>query len=304
MTKITVFLFLIGIPVFIHAQNDLLRRYQDHLPHAEPDLSLRQVSTVGKIYKVTDRYTEGEMASIKFSENIPVTLYFPEIGTTSEFYPNGKLKRSVRREGDIHHTTEYFSNGETYREYRTNGEQVEMISVWGPDGNVLVEEGNGKAVEMHRYEEETLLETGVYVKGLRTGEWKGDNGRPYFTEVYKAGRLVSGESWDREGKKFTYKVKMESVTFSGGDQKLYSFIGRSIRMPLGYGAGETRVNTRFLVNTEGKIDSLQILNEAPDEFVNEASRVIMATSGKWVAGKRHGQPVKMWFTLPINFVVK
>lgn len=288
----------------IDSLNALSGRYNALLTNPEPDPALRQISRIGQLYKVTDRYEGGNLASIKYALDIPVAFLFPETGTTTEFYPDGKLRRSRAPEGEGHRVKEFFPNGEPYREYLEKGEATEMVTVWDMDGTPTVKEGNGRAAEMHRYEDEVVLETGIYENGRRTGEWKGYTDRPYFTEVYQAGYLVSGESWDGNGKKFSYKVKMEPVVFVGGEQKLYSFLARNIELPRGMQAGQVRVNTRFLIDTEGKIDSLQILNEAPPENVKEASRVVKTTSGKWVPGKRHGQPVKMWFTLPIVFVLK
>lgn len=291
-------------PLPADSLNALSQRYHDLLTNPEPDPALRQISRIGQLYKVTDKYADDKLASIKYAREIPVASSFPETGTTTEFYPDGKLKRSRDPEGEGSRVKEYFSTGEPYREYLEKGEVTEMITLWAPDGNTLVNEGNGRAVEMHRYDDEMVLETGAYENGLRTGEWKGYTGRPYFTEVYEAGRLVSGESWDTNGKKFSYKVKSEPVEFVGGEQKLYSFLGGNIDMPRGLQVGQTRVNTQFLIDTEGKVTSLQILNEAPPEAVKEASRVVRATSGKWVSGKRHGQPVKVWYTLPIVFTLK
>ncbi len=284
--------------------NALSQRYHDLLTNPEPDPALRQLSRIGRLYKVTDKYADDKLASIKYALDIPVASSFRETGTTTEFYPDGKLRRSRTPEGEGYRAKEYFSNGEPYREYMEKGEVIEMVTVWDTDGGITVKEGNGRALEMHRYDDEVVLETGVYENGRRTGGWKGYTDRPYFTEVYQAGHLVSGESWDGNGRKFSYKVKMEPVVFVGGEQKLYSFLGRNIEVPRRMQAGQVRVNARFLIDTEGKVDSLQILNEAPPENVKEASRVVRATSGKWVPGKRHGQPVKMWFTLPIVFVLK
>lgn len=304
MKKIAYLLFLLGIPALSHAQNDVLQSYNERFPHLEPDLGLRQVSRIGEIYKITDKYEDGKLASIKYTAKIPAGLYVSETGNSTEFYPDGKLRRSRNKEGDHSRIKEYFSDGEPYREYLEKGEVTEMITVWDTKGNILVNSGNGRAVEMHRHDGEAVLETGAYENGVRAGEWKGDSGRPYFMEVYKAGRLVAGESWDKSGAKFTYKVKFEPVEFKGGEQKLYSFLGKNIQLPRGMPDGQVRVNTQFVVDEKGEVGSIEILNEAFPEAIREATRVVKATSGKWIPGKCHGQAVKMEYTLPIVFVLK
>lgn len=307
MKKIIYFLLIAVIPGGINAQSlsaDLLQRYHTLLPNAEPDPELRQVSRIGQLYKVTDKYAGGKLASIKYAREIPLTASFPETGATTEFYPDGKLRRSRNPEGEAFRVKEYFSSGEPYREYLEKGEATEMVTVWDVEGSASVKEGNGRAVEMFRFDDEVVLETGVYENGRRTGEWQGDAGRPYFTEVYKAGRLISGESWDKNGAKFPYKAKSERVEFKGGEQKLYSFLAKNITLPRGMPDGSVRVDTQFIVDEKGEVGSLQILNEAFPEAIQEAIRVVKATSGKWMPGKHRGQAVKMEYRIPIVFTVK
>lgn len=312
MKKITYFLLFLGIPTLLFAQdipadslNILSQRYNDLLSNPSPDPAQRQISRLGQLYKVTDRYADGKPAAIRYTEEIPAGSFFPETGTSTEFYPDGKLRRSRAPEGDGYRVKEHFSNGELYREYLERGAEREVITVLDMNGRVLVNEGNGQAVEMQRYREVAVLETGNYESGYRTGVWKGYTDRPYFVESYKAGLLVSGESWDENGKKFSYKLKYEPVVFKGGEQQLYSFLGKNLDMPRDLPADEKiRVSTQFWVDTEGKVDSLKALNETLPSATREALRVVKATSGKWLPGKLHGQPVKMPYTQSIVFILR
>lgn len=304
MKKITSLLLFLGIPVFIHAQEALFQNYTEHLPGHQPDFALRQASKVGKVYKITDKYADGQLASIQYASDIPLTLSFQGVGNSSEFYPDGKLKRSGNMEGEYRRVKEYFSNGEPYREYLEKGEEIVMVTVWDTEGKTLVQNGSGRAVELHRYDDLAVLESGAYENGHRTGEWTGFANGPYFTETYKAGRLVSGESQDKNGEKFSYKVKYVPAEFKGGEQKLYSFLSQNINMPREMTGGEMRVVTRFVIDRDGKTGSLQALNEAPDWAVREAFRVVNLTSGKWLPARLRGQQVKTEYTLPIVFVLK
>lgn len=303
------YVLLLVFPFFTRAQNSdslkaALQHYTELLPNPAPDPAQRQISRLGRIYKVIDRYADGKPAAIRYAEEVPEGSFFAETGASTEFYPNGKLRRSRTPEGDSYRIKEHFSNGELYREYLERGVKREVIMVLDINGHVLVNEGNGQAVEMERYEEMAVLETGNYESGYRTGEWQGYTDRPYFVETYKAGLLVSGESQDENGKKFRYKQKHEPIVFKGGEQQLYSFLGQNLDMPRDLPADEkVRVNTQFWVNREGKIDSLGVLNKALPSATREALRVVKATDGKWLPGKLHGQPVKMLYTLPIVFVL-
>ncbi len=68
------------------------------------------------------------------------------------------------------------------------------------------------------------------------------------------------------------------------------------------GAGKTRSNAKFSVNTQGEIE--QIFVTGNNETANkEVERVMRSMRTKWTPGEYKGTPVVIWYNLPfiINF---
>lgn len=60
---------------------------------------------------------------------------------------------------------------------------------------------------------------------------------------------------------------------------------------------------QFVVEKDGSIDNIKILNPVPDGCTEEAMRVVKSMP-KWMAGKNHGEPVRVLFNLPVKFTIK
>jgi len=63
------------------------------------------------------------------------------------------------------------------------------------------------------------------------------------------------------------------------------------------------VVVQFVVENDGSIDNLKVLNPIGDGCTEEAIRVIKSMP-KWKPGKNHGEPVRVLFNLPIKFTIK
>lgn len=63
---------------------------------------------------------------------------------------------------------------------------------------------------------------------------------------------------------------------------------------------EGKVLVQFVVNEDGSISNIEILQGGVPEFEREAVRVVSGMP-KWKPGRQNGQPVKVYFKLPVNF---
>lgn len=61
-----------------------------------------------------------------------------------------------------------------------------------------------------------------------------------------------------------------------------------------------RVYVRFLINKDGKLDSISNVNSLHPLLDSEAVRVVSAMPD-WAPGKQNGKPVNVWYTLPVTF---
>jgi protein TonB len=60
---------------------------------------------------------------------------------------------------------------------------------------------------------------------------------------------------------------------------------------------------QFVVEKDGSIDNIKILNPVRDGCTEEAIRVVKSMP-KWMPGKNHGEPVRVLFNLPVKFTIK
>jgi TonB family protein len=93
--------------------------------------------------------------------------------------------------------------------------------------------------------------------------------------------------------------------FPGGTEALYRFISKEVKYPknLKKDKIEARVISKFIINKEGGIENIQIVNKVEPEFAEEVIRVL-SLMPKWSPGTQMGKPVNVVFTLPISFKLK
>jgi len=93
--------------------------------------------------------------------------------------------------------------------------------------------------------------------------------------------------------------------FPGGMKALLSFISRSVQYPkLAQEVGtQGRVYVRFVVNTDGTIADAHVVRPVDKLLDAEAIRVVEHMP-KWRPGLQNGKPVRVNFTIPINFVLQ
>ncbi len=90
--------------------------------------------------------------------------------------------------------------------------------------------------------------------------------------------------------------------FPGGEQALFKFLNENIKYPViaQENGIQGRVICQFVVNTDGSIVDIQVVRGVDPSLDKEAVRVIQSMP-KWIPGKQRGKPVRVRFTLPINF---
>ncbi|MCE9538615.1 MAG: TonB family protein [Bacteroidetes bacterium] len=90
--------------------------------------------------------------------------------------------------------------------------------------------------------------------------------------------------------------------FSGN---LFKYLRENLKYPReaveNYTSGT--VVLQFVVEKDGSIDNIKILNPVPNGCTEEAMRVVKSMP-KWIPGKNHGEPVRVLFNLPVKFTIK
>jgi protein TonB len=93
-----------------------------------------------------------------------------------------------------------------------------------------------------------------------------------------------------------------SPVYEGGEKEMAKFIKRNIRFPRSAKDSGTSgtVLVSFVVNHEGKVVDVKVINGLSQDCDREAARVIARMPG-WKAGIQNHQPVPVRMTLPIKF---
>jgi TonB family protein len=108
----------------------------------------------------------------------------------------------------------------------------------------------------------------------------------------------------QEGPSEIFVVVEEMPQFPGGDTALIKFINNNIKYPLQAKVNniQGRVILRFSVNFDGTIGKVQVLRSVDPSLDAEAIRVLNMMP-KWQPGKQGGEPVNVWYSIPITFAL-
>jgi protein TonB len=102
-----------------------------------------------------------------------------------------------------------------------------------------------------------------------------------------------------------YSFVEQQPEFSGGEAALFAYLSANVKYP--EIAMEVSVQgtviVRFVVNEDGSIGDVEVTRSVMRALDDEAMRVIAAMP-KWNPGMQNGTPVKVYFTIPIKFMMK
>lgn len=93
-----------------------------------------------------------------------------------------------------------------------------------------------------------------------------------------------------------------SPSFKGGDVKMFQFLTENLRYPEECAKNniQGRVIVQFVVKKDGSIGDVRVARGVNPELDAEAIRVCKSFPS-FEPGKLNGEPVNVWYTLPITF---
>ena len=91
-------------------------------------------------------------------------------------------------------------------------------------------------------------------------------------------------------------------TFPGGEKALDDLLSANIQYPaLARKQNlEGRVVVQFVVEKDGSVGEVKVVRSVNEDFDREAVRVCKTLKG-FLPGRQNGQPVRAWYTMPVNF---
>ena len=102
-----------------------------------------------------------------------------------------------------------------------------------------------------------------------------------------------------------YAVVEQMPEFPGGEAALQRYLHNSVKYPnIAMENGiQGKVYVGFVVERNGSISNVRIARGVDASLDKEAMRVVRLMP-KWIPGKQNGEPVRVSFTAPINFVLE
>lgn len=145
-----------------------------------------------------------------------------------------------------------------------------------------------------------------YLKGKREGTFKTywNNGQIKRHDFYEKDKFVSGKTFDDSGKEVTYYAYEIMPEFVGGMSELAKFIQKEVKYPSQSRKDgvEGRVLVKFVVDTDGSVTDVSIVNSVNKELDEEALRVV-GQMPKWKPGSMDGEPARIYYHLPVRFKI-
>jgi protein TonB len=102
-----------------------------------------------------------------------------------------------------------------------------------------------------------------------------------------------------------FMIVEEMPEFPGGQAALQKYLASSVKYPViaQENGIQGRVYIQFVINTKGEVTNATILRGVDPSLDREALRVVEAMP-KWKPGKQRNRPVRVSYTVPINFVLQ
>ena len=114
-------------------------------------------------------------------------------------------------------------------------------------------------------------------------------------DIADAGKVVAAEE-----KIFDIVEQMPS--FPGGDREMMAYLSNNLKYPVI--AQEQNIQgqviIRFVVGKNGEVKDVTVMRSLDPSCDKEAIRVVKSMP-KWIPGKQNGNPVLVYYTLPVRF---
>jgi TonB family protein len=280
----------------------------------------RKIDTSTTLYSVVEYYKSG---NIKCKGTSSKPTYNMWEGAYTAFYPSGNKKTEANyiANSPAGEFREYYPNGllcNTKQYIRKNaplnknsignlGFQTLIINYNDSTGKPLLTNGNGHYVG-YTDDYKRSFEQGEVKEGERVGRWTGSmDGKDSikFEEDYDNGKLIKGSSWVGTDKVYTYTNREKPPEYEGGERAFSMLLRDNIRYPKL--AKENNIQGRvfitFVVEKDGTLTDIKAAR-APSADLAEESMRVLKLSSKWIPGLQYGRPVRVQYTVPINFSLR
>ena len=100
-----------------------------------------------------------------------------------------------------------------------------------------------------------------------------------------------------------YKTMPE---YPGGEKELMYFLSQSVQYPVECQKSgiQGRVICQFAVAKNGKIEDVRVVRSGGHPLLDKEAVRVLRSMPKWIPGKKRGEPVRVKYTVPVNFALE
>ena len=108
---------------------------------------------------------------------------------------------------------------------------------------------------------------------------------------------------EEEEEEVVFMVVESMPEFPGGQQALFKYLSENVKYPViaQENGIQGKVICQFTVNKDGSIVDVQVVRSGGDPSLDKEAVRVIKSMPKWKAGKQRGKPVRVKYTLPVNF---
>ena len=163
-----------------------------------------------------------------------------------------------------------------------------------------------RIVEDEKVKAEDEIKTQDELKETETAFGQKDNDKGTedrnVTRTLKEEVVVEKKEPVKEVKEEVFRSVEQMPTFPGGDAALMKYLSSHIQYPTMAAENNVqgKVVVQFVVTKTGKVGEVKVVRSVDKDLDREAVRVCKSLPN-FVPGRQNGQPVSVWYTLPVTF---
>ncbi|WP_269226184.1 energy transducer TonB [Flavobacterium eburneipallidum] len=168
---------------------------------------------------------------------------------------------------------------------------------WNKNGEQKIVNGNG----LFEDKDENEYLKGELKNGFKENLWEGSlkNSQITYKETYKNGKLISGQSVDKNNISYNYTEIETKPEYKSGIMGFYKYVSKNYRLPNMPKGTKGKVYVTFVVDKDGKIAEPKVLKDIGYGTGEEAIR-ILNNCDDWIPAQQRGQKVRCSYSLPIS----
>ena len=108
---------------------------------------------------------------------------------------------------------------------------------------------------------------------------------------------------EEEEEEVVFVIVESMPEFPGGQQALFKYLSENVKYPViaQENGIQGRVICQFVVNKDGSIVDVEVVRSGGDASLDKEAVRVIKTMPKWKPGKQRGKPVRVKYTVPVNF---